>query len=122
MFSDNFVKLCARKGIHPTTVAEILGYSRTTGSKWCNGATPRKTTLQKIADYFGVTVDALLEDETKKAPVTKDERRDVRQAEDERKLSMLVSLFERLSPEDQNDVLFDLLQKAHNQLDQGDQQ
>ena len=117
MFSDNFVKLCARKGIHPTTVAEILGYSRTTGSKWCNGATPRKTTLQRIADYFEITVDELLGEDTKKAPTKISER----QIEDEKKLTMLVSLFERLSPEDQNDVIFELLQKAHSQLDQDDQ-
>ena len=121
MFSDNFVKLCARKGIHPTTVAEILGYSRTTGSKWINGATPRKMTLQKIADYFGITVEELLSGETNKAPIPKDERRDERRAEDERKLTMLVSLFERLSPEEQNEFLFDLLQKAHNQADQDSQ-
>ena len=117
MFSDNFVKLCAENGVHPTTVAEILGYSRTTGSKWINGSIPRKITLQRIADYFGVTVDALLSDETKKAPTKISER----QVEDEKKLTMLVSLFERLSPEDQNDVIFELLQKAHSQLDQDDQ-
>ena len=111
MFSDKFVKLCAQKGVHPTTVAEILGYSRTTGSKWINGAVPRKTTLHKIAEYFDVSVNELLDDETKKAPVQMDERKDGR-------ITMLVDLFERLPPEDQNDVLFELLQRAQAQLNQ----
>ena len=111
MFSDKFVKLCAQKGVHPTTVAEILGYSRTTGSKWINGATPRKTTLHKIAEYFDISVNELLDEEIKKAPVQVDERKDGR-------ISMLVDLFERLSPEDQNDVIYELLLKAQSQLDQ----
>ena len=118
MFSDNFVKLCAEKNVHPTLVSEVLGFSRTMGAKWARGSTPRKTTLKKIADYFGVTVDELLGEDKKTAPIPKDERRT---ADDDRRLTMLVSLFERLSPEDQNDVIFDLLQKAHSQLDQDDQ-
>lgn len=70
MFSDNFVKLCARKGVNPTSVAEDLGYSRTTGSKWVNGSVPRPTTLQRIADYFGITVAELLDEDRKNAPIT----------------------------------------------------
>ena len=118
MFSDNYVYLCAKNGKHVTTVAEEIGFSRSAGQKWANGSVPRKATLKRIADYFGVTVDELIDEETKKAPTKIGER----QVEDEKKLTMLVSLFERLSPEDQNDVIFELLQKAHDQLDPGDQQ
>lgn len=117
MFSDNYVNLCIKHGKHVTTVAEELGFSRTSGMKWASGSIPRKTTVKKIADYFGITVDELMDGETKKAPAKIDERR----IEDEKKLTMLVSLFERLSPEDQNDVIFELLQKAHDQLDPADQ-
>lgn len=43
------------------------------------GATPKGDTLQRIADYFGVTTDYLLTGEdTKKAPgLTEKDRRDV---------------------------------------------
>lgn len=114
MFSDNFVKLCAERGVHPTTVSEQLGYSRTMGAKWAKGSIPRKTTLHRIGDYFGVSVEYLLGDDTKKAPTENGERNND-------KLSMLVSLFERLPPEEQNDVIFQLLSKAQAQLDQGNQ-
>ena len=66
MFSDNFVKLCARNNVNPTSVSEALGYSRTAGSKWAGGSVPRRTTLQKIADYFGITIDALLSENNEK--------------------------------------------------------
>lgn len=111
VFSDRYVNLCIERGKHVTTVAEELGFSRTSGMKWASGSVPRKTTIKRIADYFGVTVDDLLDDETKKAPVQVDERKDGR-------ISMLVDLFERLPPEEQNDVIYELLLKAQSQLDQ----
>ncbi len=100
-----------RKG--PSVVAMELGFSNATSSGWKKGAMPRPAALQKIATYFGCTVEYLLYGDKKEAPTPQGERK-----EDERKLSMLVSLFERLSPEDQNDVIFELLQKAQFQLDQ----
>ena len=51
------------------TVAEEIGYSRTSGIKWANGSIPRKATLKKIADYFSVTIDNLLSDNEKTAPL-----------------------------------------------------
>lgn len=60
MFSDNYINLCASKIETVTTVAEHIGLSRTAGQKWANGSVPRKTTLKRIADYFGITVDELL--------------------------------------------------------------
>ena len=69
MFSDNYIALCSREGKHITTVAEEIGYSRTSGIKWANGSIPRKATLKKIADYFSVTIDNLLSDNEKTAPL-----------------------------------------------------
>ena len=60
MFSDNYIALCAKNGEHVTAVAEKLGFSRSAGLKWANGSVPRKSTLKRIADYFGVTVDELI--------------------------------------------------------------
>lgn len=64
MFWNNFVNLCNHKGKSPNGVCADLGYSTAIASKWKKGATPRDTTLKKIADYFGVAVDDLKADST----------------------------------------------------------
>ena len=56
MFWDKFVTLCSAKGISPNGVCADLGFSTATATKWKKGATPRDTTLMKIAEYFGTTV------------------------------------------------------------------
>lgn len=62
MFSANLMKLCTENNIAPSTLAVKLGYSTTAGNKWANGSTPRQTALNKIAAYFGITVDQLVSD------------------------------------------------------------
>ena len=59
MFWDNFVSLCNKKGISPNGACAELGLSSAIATKWKNGTVPRDTTLQKIADYFNVSVDFL---------------------------------------------------------------
>ena len=59
-FKEIFTKLCAEKGESPTTVCKRLGYSNAVYSQWTDDTIPRNSTLIKIADYFGVTVDYLL--------------------------------------------------------------
>ena len=60
MFWKNFEELCRSIGSSPTAVALELGFSNATATKWKKGSTPNGTTLHKIADYFGVSVDSLL--------------------------------------------------------------
>ena len=60
MFFPNYMTLCARKGVFPTKVAEACGFTAASYTGWSRGAIPRRSSLQKIADYFGVTVDELL--------------------------------------------------------------
>lgn len=62
MFWDNYLKNCKKINKSPTYVLTALGFSTTMASRWKSGSMPRDTTLQKIADYFGVTVDDLLSD------------------------------------------------------------
>lgn len=69
MFYTNFVKLCNRKGIAPTAAAVEMGFHRSDATRWSKGAEPRRTTLEKVADYFGVSVDYLLNGE-KENPVS----------------------------------------------------
>lgn len=75
MFYDVFTSLCEKKGVSPNKALTDCKISRTSTAKWREGATPRGVTLQKLADYFGVTTDYLLTgEETKKAPTPEGER------------------------------------------------
>ena len=69
MFFDTFNALCSSKGISCKRAAIEIGLSNSTPTKWKNtGATPNGETLNKIADYFGVTTDYLLTGEQKEKP------------------------------------------------------
>lgn len=59
MFFNNFVNLCNKSGISPSAAAENMGFKRSVVTRWSQGTQPRQATLQKIADYFGVSVEAL---------------------------------------------------------------
>lgn len=59
VFYDNFIKLCNLNSKIPSNVAKELGLSSAAVSKWRDGAVPRQTTIQKVADYFGVPFDSL---------------------------------------------------------------
>jgi len=60
LFYSNYVKLCSKINKSPSAVGEELGFTRASVTGWGNGATPRKSSLIKIADYFGVTVSELM--------------------------------------------------------------
>ena len=76
MFYDKFVFLCKEKGVAPTRAALDIGLSKSAPIKWrTTGATPNGETLNKIADYFSVSVSVLLGEETKKAPTPEGERK-----------------------------------------------
>lgn len=62
MFWDNFVSLCNQQLKSPNGVCAELGLSSAIATRWKNGSIPRDTTLKKIADYFGITVEDLLRD------------------------------------------------------------
>lgn len=71
MFYDVFNSLCASKGISCKRASMEIGLSNSTAAKWKRtGATPNGDTLSKIADYFGVTTDYLLNGEQKEKPST----------------------------------------------------
>lgn len=75
MFYDKFVSLCKEKGVAPTRAALDIGLSKSAPIKWrTTGATPNGETLNKIAEYFSVSVSVLLGEETKKAPTDEGER------------------------------------------------
>lgn len=90
---NKFDSLCAKIGKSPSAVAIELGIAKSTVSGWKsgrNGAT--NATLKKIADYFGVTVEYLLGEQTEKAPAPKTER--------ELLISEIMAFVDTLSDED----------------------
>ncbi len=65
MFYDKFKQLCFQKGVSCNKAAAEIGLSNATPTSWKKrGLTPKGDTLTKIADYFEVTTDYLLSDET----------------------------------------------------------
>lgn len=60
MFYDLYCELCKKKDVTPTRAALEIGLSKSTPTAWKKqGITPQAAQLQKIADYFGVSVDYL---------------------------------------------------------------
>lgn len=66
MFYAVFKSLCDARGISPTRASEEIGFSRGSVSYWKKkfiegvDAKPDSYTAEKIADFFGVSVDELL--------------------------------------------------------------
>ena len=59
IFYRNYIFFCAKVNKSPSAVAEDIGLSRTSPNGWKKGKIPRDATLQKLADYFSVSVEAL---------------------------------------------------------------
>lgn len=104
MFKKIFIYLCNQKKEAPSAVCMKLGLSNAAFSKWTDESIPRRATLERIADYFGVTVDYLLgkEEEKENAP-TEDNL-----SEGER---MLLELFRRI-PEEKQQMALQMLRAA----------
>jgi len=62
MFYHNLQELCRRKQITITYMAKELGFSTGMPTAWKKGTIPKSDTLKKIADYFKVSTDELLND------------------------------------------------------------
>lgn len=75
-FFDIYKNLCMEKGIAPTRAALEIGLSKATPTMWKKGITPQAAQLQKIADYFGVSVDYLLgKTDKKEGPASETENK-----------------------------------------------
>lgn len=74
MFYEIVNNLCKERKTTITRMAEEIGLSNAAPTSWRKGAVPKLTTLEKIADYFDVSVDYLRGAEIKKTPTPKGER------------------------------------------------
>lgn len=77
-----FEQLLQKYGVTPYKVAKEAGVTQTALSNWKLGkSTPTTQTLQKIADYFGVTIDYLMtgkeDPEKKEITLTPKDERDI---------------------------------------------
>lgn len=73
MFYDRFVNLCSRRGVTPSRAAIDAGLSKSTVTKWKNDPTARPTgaVIDKLTQYFGVSISELLgENEAEPHPVS----------------------------------------------------
>lgn len=66
MFFDNFDRYCKKFGKTNSEVTKAIGLDPSSCTGWRNGSVPRNSTLKKLADYFGITVEELMG--TKKEP------------------------------------------------------
>lgn len=58
-FFEQYKKICEERGVSLNGAAKKIGLPSSSVTHWKDGAIPRIKTIQKIADYFGVTVDYL---------------------------------------------------------------
>ena len=77
MFWENFDYLSRKIGSNPNAVAAACGVkSSGSVSAWKDGAIPKPKTVEKIASYFGITVDEIMGEfipEKQKAPSGQDD-------------------------------------------------
>ena len=60
-----------------------MGYQRSVVTRWKSGISPRQATLQKVADYFGVSISELVGEEEQKNPGTPEPERPNPEPEEE---------------------------------------
>ncbi len=60
MFFDRLNSLCMKKGVSPYKACTDVGLNRAAVAKWKNGSQPNGATAVKLAEYFNVSVDYLL--------------------------------------------------------------
>lgn len=96
-FYKNFLALCASIRKSPSYVCREIGLSNAAASGWKKGKVPSDITLEKLADYFGVPVETLTEEQKETAPTVTDER-DIE----------MLSLLSRLTPEQKEMLLLQI--------------
>lgn len=63
MLLDKIRDLCAKNNVSVAQLEEGAGLGKKTVFRW-NKVSPSSDKLKRVADYFGVTVDELLKEET----------------------------------------------------------
>lgn len=72
-FSLRFKQLCKENGVTQKQALADMGMGRNSAQSWIEGR-PSADTLEKMAEYFGISTDEVLGVENKKTPTPKGER------------------------------------------------
>lgn len=80
-FYEKYLELCEKAGKSPSGAALEIPLSKPTVSRWKRGGGITDATAVKVANYFGVPVEELLDEGIKKDPIPKDEVEDSETAE-----------------------------------------
>lgn len=103
MFYDNFIKICKDKGIKPSVALENAGIDKSAGSRWKKGKSPTDTTIQKLADYFGISKAELLDGKKNPPP------------EEGGLTQEFARIFDQLSPQAQNEIIAEMLRRQRQE-------
>lgn len=106
-FYEIYRHLCKKAGKSDNAVAAEIGLSNSTVTTWRQGALPRRPTLKKVADYFGVTGEYLM-------GTTIEAQIDLTES----KLGHLQAVLDFSEPEEQEEVerQIEALEKTHSDL------
>ena len=98
MFYDRFEELCLLKGVKITRACQEMGLSRSLASKWKNTGTqkPSADVLERMSEYFNMSINEILDAEAKKQPAT--------QMDDELLDNALIDRLVGLTPEELSKV------------------
>lgn len=104
---ERFEQLLQKRGVTPYKVSKETGVTQTSLSNWKSGRnTPSARTLQKLADYFGVTVGYLMGTEEEEPNATDKENNPIVLDDD------ALELLEELKERPEMRTLFSVSRKA----------
>lgn len=105
-FAQNFSYCLDQMGLSPYAFAQTIGVSNQGVLNWKKGVSlPYPKTQQKIANYFGITVEALMGDELPVLPPEGAKKAPAAKGEGEAQLARFVEGFTRLNPQQRDAVL-----------------
>lgn len=104
-FYETYRQLCQEAGKSDNAVAAEIGLSNSTVTTWKQGALPRRPTIKKVAEYFGVTMEEMMGYAgIEKAPTPEGEHKYEEDAPDENYI-ILSRNAKKLSPEKRQQLL-----------------
>lgn len=75
-FYEKYKRLCSKHGKSDNAIAAEIGLSNSTVTTWKQGAIPRRPTIKKVADYFGISVEEMMGySSAEKAPTQEGKRK-----------------------------------------------
>ena len=102
MFFDQLKRICEARGLKVTTTVKAAGLSTGLIGNWKNGGKPTCDTLCRLADYLGVSVQELVDDESRETkPQERNELREyLDQLRERPEMRMLFSVAKNATKEE----------------------